>query len=216
MEPQTEEKKSERFVGDRVRDVVEAINRVLGFPLINSATVPELLLDMPKVKELPTIEEYAIHQAFHAVCDEADKACSEVGRLHEIIEQFGDRERPIKGTVGLLFAIAAKRTPEQLVVIGEEWAKDDARLPLLFKAVRTYVRAVREAPFHAMVRGLIRDACFEAFLSRNTLLVSELVASVPKENREAVLERFRKGVCDEEHIPTEERTRELFAEASKS
>lgn len=215
MEPQ-DEKKSERFIGDRVRDVVEAINRVLGFPLLNAATVPELRLDMPAVKETRAFEEYGIHQAFHGVCNEADEASDEVGRLHEIILQFGEREHPIKGTVGLLFAIAAKSTPEQLVVIGEEWAKDDTRLSLLFKVVRTYVLAVREAPGIAVLLGRARDMRFDAFLGSNALLVSDLFASAPKEVREVVLERFRKAVCDEKQMPTEDRTREIFAEASKS
>lgn len=215
MEPH-DEKKSERFIGDRVRDVVKAINDIFGIPLINAATVPEMRLEMPKVKETPKIEEYAIHEAFHAVCEEADDHCLEVGSLHEIILKFGDRERPVKGTVELLFAIAAKRAPEQLVVVGEQWIKDDVRLPLLLKAVRTYIAAVPVAPLHAELRGLIRGARFDAFLGANTLLVFELVASVPKENQQAVLERFGEAVCDEKQSPTEERIRELFAAAVKN
>lgn len=211
-----EEKKEERLVGDRVRDVVKAINDVLGFPLINSATVPELLLDMPAVQETMAIEQYGIHEAFHEVCSEPYEAGGEIARLHQIIQEFGDREHPVKGTVGLLFAIAAKRTPEQLVVIGEEWTKDDARLTSLFKAVRIYIAAVREAPLHARLRGLIREAQFDAFLGANALLVSDLFASTPKEVREVVLARFREAVCNEKQPPTEDRTREIFAEASKS
>ncbi len=211
------EKKEERFIGDRVRDVVKAINGVFGgIPLINAATVPELRLDMPKVEETPAIEQYAIHQAYHAVCHDADPASDDVGQLRQIIEQFGERERPVKGTVDLLFAIAAKSAPERVVVVGQDWIKDDARLTLLFRAVRTYIAGVRVAPLQAAVSGLMRDMNFEAFLGVNTLLVSELVASVPKENREAVLERFREAVCDERQPPTEDRTREIFAEASKS
>lgn len=211
-----DEKKEERFIGDRVRDVVKAINDVFGLPLLNTATVPELLLDVPKIKEVPKIEEEAVHAAFHAVCEEADDVDPEVGRLHEIILQFGDRERPVTGTVGLLFAIAAKRTPEQLIVVGQDWIKDDVRLPRLFKAVRTYILAVREAPELAILRGFMRDVRFDVFIGANALLVSDLFASAPKEIREVVLKRFREAVCDEKRMPTEERTREIFAEVSKS
>ena len=210
------EKKEERLVGDRVRDVVKAINDVFGLPLLNAATVPELLLDMPKTMESSKVEAYAIDAAFHALCEGADNVDPEVGRLHEIILQFGDRERPVTGTVGLLFAIADKRTPEQHIVFGREWIKDDVRLPRLFKAVRSYILAVREAPGVAVLREFARGMRFDAFLGANALLVSDLFASAPKEVREVVLARFREAVSNEKQPPTEDRTREIFAEASKS
>ena len=217
MEPQTEEK-NERFIGDRVRDVVKEINETFGVPLINAATVPEMLYTMPRVGDVPAIEKFGLHQAFHDSCDgEEWSEDSEVGQLLRVIQQFGDRVRPEpRQAAHLLFCIAAKRSPENLVVLGGDAINNDEMLARLFRAVGSYIIAIVQAPLLATLQGLFRDANFKTFLVTNTLLVTELISSVPKERQEVVLERFREAVCDENRPPTEERTRELFVQAAKN